>query len=174
MNEFWIKFITLAVLAVHFSGIEAQLELYYEDIVIETIDPEYIKDPEAHINTDSDDEDSIFVNFTIIKPLPTTAQGHLELIGASMGEYVMPTGFVFDMDICDLIDEPVLIGPFLKSIGFTPEDCPPPTGVYTTTEYRPPMEELPPELRPNKYKVIFDMTDDDTIMLRVVFYVEVQ
>ncbi|XP_063985513.1 uncharacterized protein LOC135166815 [Diachasmimorpha longicaudata] len=173
MNMFWIKFITL-VLAVQFSGIEGQLEIYYEDIVMENINSEYIKDAEAHINADSENGDSLFVNFTIIKALPTTAQGHLELVAASMGEYVMPTGLVFDLDICDLIDEPVLIGPFLKSIGFTAEDCPPPMGVYTTTEYRPPIEELPPELRPNKYKVIFDMVDQDIVILRVVFYVEIQ
>ncbi|XP_011303577.1 uncharacterized protein [Fopius arisanus] len=168
------KFITLTFFAVHLLGIQAKLNVYFENFYVDEVDSNYIRDAEVDINTDSEYDNTIFVNFTIVNPLPKTTKAYLEVIGMSMGEFVLPTGLFFDMDMCSLDDEPVLLGPFFDSLGFTSENCPPENGVYTSLHYEVPTDELPSEIHTNKYKIIFKFADDGKTIISLIFITEIQ
>ncbi|CAG5099454.1 Protein of unknown function [Cotesia congregata] len=78
-----------------------------------------------------------------------------------MGEYVIDTGIDVTMDFCDSLEEPIILGPFFKGIGFDADNCPPGIGVYGSEGYQIPMEQLPDGFMPNNYKIILDIFHED-------------
>ncbi|XP_057330033.1 uncharacterized protein LOC130670621 [Microplitis mediator] len=152
--------------------IEAQggLDIVVEDANCPFYDKEYFTEPETFIT----DQNSLVVNITIIKSLPIEAQGHLALIGASMGEYVVSTGIDQEMDMCDILQEPIMTGPLFKVLGFSEDDCPPEVGVYGTEGYVIPTDTLPDGFPPNKYMVNTTLSYDEKPLLVCQMFANVQ
>ncbi|CAD6234274.1 GSCOCG00007709001-RA-CDS [Cotesia congregata] len=146
---FWI----LTVFASQLLSAQGSYDLHIEDVVIAAYSEEYFTEPDAYI----DDTNAIVVNVSIIKQLPTEAQGHFSLFGASMGEFVIDTGIDVTLDLCDILNEPIMMGPLFAALGFDPNSCPPDVGVYGTDGYRLQMDTLPDDFPPNKYRVILEI-----------------
>lgn len=47
------------------------------------------------------------------------------MLGDSMGEYVVPSGLDAEMTLCEMINEPIVLGNVLKVFGFNENECPP-------------------------------------------------
>ena len=43
-----------------------------------------------------------------------------------MGRYIKSTGIDVKGKICEVSKEPIIVGPFLSSVGFNDKPCPPP------------------------------------------------
>ena len=50
----------------------------------------------------------------------------MRIFGLSMGEYKISSGVDVKMKLCDFLDEPLFVAPFLAVLGMTRETCPPP------------------------------------------------
>ncbi|XP_057330803.1 uncharacterized protein LOC130671114 isoform X2 [Microplitis mediator] len=118
--------ITLVVITQSF-GIQGAIDVVFEDTDCPFYDKEYFLEPEAFVN----DQNALFSNITIIKRLPIETEARFTILGASMGEYVVSTGIDQTVDLCDLIEDPILAGPFLSAIGFSEDHCPPEIQINT-------------------------------------------
>ncbi|XP_057329056.1 uncharacterized protein LOC130669921 isoform X2 [Microplitis mediator] len=142
------------------------MNLVLEDADCPVYDEEYFREPETYVN----DENAWVVNMTLIKPLLIETQGHFSLIGASMGEYVVNTGFDVRMSLCDFIAEPIIIGRVLQGLGFSEDHCPPGSGLYGTEGYIFPTDTLPDEFPPNKYLAAFGLSYEEKPMITFQVY----
>ncbi|XP_057335720.1 uncharacterized protein LOC130674413 isoform X4 [Microplitis mediator] len=109
------------VIITQWFGIQGFVPIVFEDIVFPVYNKEYFTEPEGYITN----ENTLALNFTIIKLLPIEAQIHSVLKAASMGEYVVDTGIDIVMDLCDIIAEPILAAGMFQELGFSPDHCPP-------------------------------------------------
>ncbi|KAG8035596.1 hypothetical protein G9C98_001024, partial [Cotesia typhae] len=80
------------------------------------------------------------------------------VLGVSMGEYLIQTGIDFEMSLCDMFNEPVILGP---------------KGVYETESYTVPIELMPDEFKPNKYLGILELRHEDKELAVVYVYCNV-
>ncbi|XP_057337658.1 uncharacterized protein LOC130675810 [Microplitis mediator] len=152
--------ITLVVITQSF-GIQGAVNVVFEDIDCPVYDKEYFLEPEVFV----DNHNSLVSNFTIIKLLPEEAQARLAIIGASMGEYVVSTGIDQTMELCDLIEEPIMAGPALKLLGFSEDHCPPEPGNYGTEDYVFTPERLSETTIPNQYLMNMTLSYEDKLLL---------
>ncbi|KAG8042008.1 hypothetical protein G9C98_007316 [Cotesia typhae] len=156
---FWI----LTVFASQFLSTQGAYDILIEDVVIVAYSKEYFTEPDAYV----DDTNAIVVNVSLIKRPPTAAQGHFALVGASMGEYVIDTGIDVTLNLCDMFNEPIMIGPFFAALGFDPDNCPPDVGVYGTNGYRLRMDTLPDDFPPNQYRVTLEILYEEEELLHI-------
>ncbi|CAD6221164.1 GSCOCG00005065001-RA-CDS [Cotesia congregata] len=112
--------------------------------------------------------------FSIIKQFPPETQTHFQILGASMGEYVVQTGLEVQMKLCEILDEPIIMGPILHLLGFVETDCPPSPGVYGNQGCSIPMELMPDHFMPNKYLVIGEVLFEEEKLVVVHIYCNVQ
>ncbi|XP_034941299.1 uncharacterized protein [Chelonus insularis] len=159
-------FIVVGLWLVHLCCVQAELNIVLLDIDAPVQNPEYITDFEGYM---SDDEDpQVICNFTIIKELPQGCKGHLILKGASMGEFVISTGIDYEMDFCEMFDEPIIMGRLLRMLGFKKENCPPIPGVYGSEGFQLDTDTLPDEFPSNNYLAIFEIVDENDEELMVM------
>ncbi|CAG5073867.1 Protein of unknown function [Cotesia congregata] len=113
------------------------------------------------------------------------SRGHVSLMGASMGEYVVDIGFDLTMDFCELVEERLLIGPLFQAIGFDPNRCPPDVmsyqllfvlisvdymGIYGIDNYEPLIEAMPDNFPRNMYRIVIDIhSQEEQIMIFHIF-----
>ncbi|CAD6230917.1 GSCOCG00006883001-RA-CDS [Cotesia congregata] len=159
----------LIVFTVQFFGVKGALEIIIEDIVYPVFNKEYLIEPDVYVNADN----QVFINFTIVKSLPIETQSSFELLGASLGEYVIHTGIEQQMGLCEMIDEPVIVGPLLQMVGFRKFDCPPPPGIYKKENIEIPMELMPDEMTPNKYLISWELMYKEEKLLVVMIYINI-
>ncbi|XP_043272049.1 uncharacterized protein [Venturia canescens] len=152
-------------------GIVSGLRVYIEDISLEDVDSEYF-------DVDNTDgyviDNTISTNLTVIKQLPDDTEAHFKISGLSMGKYTLPTGVDVRMPICEVQDEPIILGPFFSVLGFSEEHCPPEPGNYHKEGYTLPMENLPDDFPNNKYQALFEITAGDESILSAEVYCDVQ
>ncbi|XP_057338881.1 uncharacterized protein LOC130676573 isoform X1 [Microplitis mediator] len=89
----------------------------------------------------------------------------LVIMGASMGEYVVSTGIDQTMELCDLIEEPIMAGPNLKLLGFSEDHCPPLPGNYGTQDYVFTSTRFPDTIIPNQYLMNMTLSYEDKLLL---------
>ncbi|KAH0539195.1 hypothetical protein KQX54_001870 [Cotesia glomerata] len=143
----------LLVSILQFLRAERSYDLIIEDVLVSTYNKEYFTEPDLYI----DDSNALIVNISIIKQFPIGTEDRLKIMAASMGEYVIDIGIDVKMDFCDSLEEPIVMGPLFKALGFDADNCPPGVGVYGSVGYQIPMEQLPDGFMPNNYKVILDI-----------------
>ncbi|XP_074107533.1 uncharacterized protein LOC141532860 [Cotesia typhae] len=90
-----------------FIGIKGAIEIIIEDVLCPIFNEEYVTEPHVYIDVNN----RAFVNFSIIKQLPPDVQLEFHVLGVSMGEYLIQTGIDFEMSLCDMFNEPVILGP---------------------------------------------------------------
>ncbi|KAH0561651.1 uncharacterized protein LOC123265603 [Cotesia glomerata] len=157
------------VLAAQFFGVKGALEIVIEDIVCPFFSKEYLTEPDVYVNADN----QVFLNFSIVKSFPTETQSYFQLLGASMGEYVIHTGLELQMSLCEMLDEPIIVGPILQIVGFDKPNCPSPPGVYGNENIEIPMELMPDEVIPNKYLISWELTYKEEKLLVIMIYIHV-
>ncbi|KAH0552273.1 hypothetical protein KQX54_008131 [Cotesia glomerata] len=105
-----------------------------------------------------------------ISDLIELTNGRVSLMGASMGEYVVDIGIDLTMDFCELVEEPILIGPLFQAIEFDPNRCPPDAGIYGTDNYEPLIEAMPDNFPQNMYRAVIDIhSQEEQIMIFHIF-----
>ncbi|CAG5072562.1 Protein of unknown function, partial [Cotesia congregata] len=72
------------------------------------------------------------------------------------------------MGLCEMLDEPILLGPAIRMFGF--KTCPPPVGVYGNQGLEIPMESLPDEFISNKYLVVLELLYEDEKLVVLNIY----
>ncbi|XP_057335719.1 uncharacterized protein LOC130674413 isoform X3 [Microplitis mediator] len=149
------------VIITQWFGIQGFVPIVFEDIVFPVYNKEYFTEPEGYITN----ENTLALNFTIIKLLPIEAQIHSVLKAASMGEYVVDTGIDIVMDLCDIIAEPILAAGMFQELGFSPDHCPPEIGTYGTEGYIFPTDGLPDDIPPNQYMMTTSILYEDQSLL---------
>ncbi|KAH0539194.1 uncharacterized protein LOC123259226 [Cotesia glomerata] len=156
----------LIVLIFQLLSVQGTYDLIIEDVTVPEYNEEYLNEPDVYI----DDNLKVVVNLTIIKQFPSTSVGRVWLMGASMGDYVVDTGIDVTMDFCELVEEPIVIGPLFQAIGFDPNHCPPDVGVYGTDSYEPLTEGMPDDFPPNVYRMAIDIhTQEQKILIFHIF-----
>ncbi|XP_057340422.1 uncharacterized protein LOC130677600 [Microplitis mediator] len=152
--------ITLVVITQSF-GIQGAIDVVFEDSLCPFYDEEYFLEPDVFV----DNHNSLVSNVTIIKLLPEETQSRLVIMGASMGEYVVSTGIDQTMELCDLIEEPIMAGPNLKLLGFSEDHCPPLPGNYGTEDYVFSPERYSEKIIPNQYMMNMTLSYEDKLLL---------
>ncbi|XP_057328556.1 uncharacterized protein LOC130669590 [Microplitis mediator] len=158
------------VIITQWFGIQGSVPIVFEDVVFPVYSKEYFTEPEAYIT----DENALAVNFTIIKLLPIEAQYHSVLLAASMGEYVVNTGIKIQMDLCDIIEEPILSAGLFRELGFSEDHCPPEIGTYGTEGYILPTDGLPDNIPPNQYVMTTSILYEGKSLLIMQTFFKVQ
>ncbi|XP_044589747.1 uncharacterized protein LOC123268587 [Cotesia glomerata] len=100
--------------------------------------------------------------------------GYWGIIGASLGEYVVNTGIDIQMPLCDMINEPVILGPLLRVFGFREDNCPPKMGVYGSEGYTLSTATFPDDFPRNQYKSLFELTIEGKKLIIVNIFFEIQ
>ncbi|XP_044575012.1 uncharacterized protein LOC123258838 [Cotesia glomerata] len=162
-------FAILLVFVLQFLNSKGDYDLFMEDVDNPAYNEEYFTKPDFYL----DNNNGIVLNFSIIKQLPEGTEGRFIIKRASMGEYVVDTGIDVTMGLCDGIEEPILIGPILKVLGFTVDNCPPGVGVYQFEGYKLPKENLPDDFPPNNYKVTLEIFYGEQIILIIEVLVKI-
>ncbi|KAK0182471.1 hypothetical protein PV327_000611 [Microctonus hyperodae] len=142
-------------------GKNAELTVVYEDVIFPIINEKYFGMVDVFLTEDN----LIAGNFSIKQSLPESAICHLYMLGDSMGEYVVPSGLDAEMTLCEMINEPIVLGSVLKVFGFDKDECPPKSGFYGNEGYKIPTENFPDSFTPNKYLFILELyTPDEPII----------
>ncbi|CAD6230915.1 GSCOCG00006882001-RA-CDS [Cotesia congregata] len=141
-----------------------------EDAVCSVFSKEYLTEPDLYVTTDN----HVYVNFSIIKTFPVGTQSHFQITGATLGEYVMDFGVDVITDFCEVIREPVIVGPVANKIGFFKTDCPPSPGVYGNENIEIPMDHLPDRLVPNKYRLTWELLHKTEKLFVILTYIVVR
>ncbi|XP_044589749.1 uncharacterized protein LOC123268589 [Cotesia glomerata] len=160
----------LIVLTAQFFSVQGNFVVLLKDIDCPLFNEEFFTEPDAYI----DDNNAIFFNTTIVKELLPTTQGYLAIIGASLGEYVVNTGFDIQMPLCDMMNEPVILGPLLRVFGFSEDNCPPKMGVYGSEGYTLPTATFPDDFPRNQYQSLFELTIEGKKLIIVNIFFEIQ
>ncbi|CAD6244324.1 GSCOCG00013345001-RA-CDS [Cotesia congregata] len=150
-------------------GVQGAVEIIIEDVLFPTFSKEYLTEPDVYVDVNN----QLFANFSIVKQFPPDAQVHFEILGASMGEYVIETGIEIQMSLCEMKDEPVILNPILGMFGLSVSDCPHPVGVYGNQNIEIPMELLPDEFIPNKYLVVGEFLNEEEKLLVLMIYITI-
>ncbi|XP_057337407.1 uncharacterized protein LOC130675633 [Microplitis mediator] len=161
---------TTIFLIVQFLSIQGAMVIVLEDVVCPIFSEEYFTEPDTYL----DEHNGLVLNFTIIKTFPEATQGHFALVGASMGEYIVNTGIDVQMDLCDMLEEPIILGRFLRVFGFSEDNCPPKIGVYGSEGYEIPTDTLPDDFPPNKYLAIFEILGEGKSLIVAHIYFSIQ
>ncbi|CAD6232568.1 GSCOCG00006954001-RA-CDS [Cotesia congregata] len=140
------------------------------DSLCPVYDAEYMTEPDTYV----DDNNGLFFNFSIIKTVPSTIEGYLAIIGASMGEYVVDIGINLIMPFCEMLDEPLFMSPLLQMFGFNKDNCPPKPGVYGSESYTVPTSMFPENFPPNQYKIAFEIMNEGKQILVIDVYFDIQ
>ncbi|XP_057328677.1 uncharacterized protein LOC130669670 [Microplitis mediator] len=164
-----IVLIAIVVISQSF-GIQGAMNIVFEDMTCPFYSEEYFEEPDTFIN----DQNALVVNVSILKPVPIESQGCFKLTGASMGEYVVDTGFNVQLDLCDAIEEPIIMGRLFQAFGFSVDDCPPGIGVYGSEGYIMPTDTFPDEFPPNKYLVELSILLEEKPLLILHTFVSIQ
>ena len=105
------------------------------------------------------------------------------------------------MKLCDMLDEPIILGPFFSVLGFTSDNCPPSAvskimclsylnfsfynicyykfilrlgqGTYGQEGYHLPTEALPDDFPENKYLAIFEILFNGKPLIGVKVFTDV-
>ncbi|XP_057330972.1 uncharacterized protein LOC130671222 [Microplitis mediator] len=160
--------ITLVVITQSF-GIQGAVDIVLEDTECPFYDKEYFLEPEVFVNN----QNQFASNITIIKQLPIETQGHLTILAASMGEYVVSTGIDQTVDLCDIMEDPIVSAPFLSAIGFSQDHCPPEIGHYGTEGYVLDPEALADRVPPNQYMLNITLSYEEKILLLCQSFIKV-
>ncbi|CAD6232570.1 GSCOCG00006955001-RA-CDS [Cotesia congregata] len=160
----------LIVLTAQFFSVQGDFVVLLKDIDCPLFNEEYFTEPDTYI----DDNNAIFFNTTIVKEFLPLTQGYLGIIGASLGEYVVNTGIDVEMTLCDMMNEPVIMGPLLRVFGFSDDNCPPKPGVYGSEGYTLPTATFPDDFPRNQYKAVFKLTNEDEELIILNIYFEIQ
>ncbi|XP_074098097.1 uncharacterized protein LOC141526854 isoform X2 [Cotesia typhae] len=160
----------LIVLLVQFFGIKGNLQIFVNDVIFPTYSEEYLLEPDVYLDADN----KAVVNITIVNRFPPETQVHLIVLGASMGEYVIQTGFDIQMGLCETMEEPILVGSALRSFGFVTSDCPPSPGVYGTDGFVIPTDTLPDDFPANQYLFIFEILFEEEKIIEIYEYIHIQ
>ncbi|XP_074107616.1 uncharacterized protein LOC141532912 [Cotesia typhae] len=99
----------LIILTAQLYSVQGEFGVILRDAVCPYYDSEYVTEPDIYV----DDNNGIFFNFSSIQALPSTVEGRFRMIGASMGEYVVDTRLNVHLPLCEMLDEPVILGPLL-------------------------------------------------------------
>ncbi|KAG8035597.1 hypothetical protein G9C98_001025, partial [Cotesia typhae] len=99
---------------------------------------------------------------------------HFQLLGASMGEYVIQTGLDLVIDLCEMINEPIILNYILRVSGFSADDCPPSPGIYGCQEFSVPTDILPDGFTPNKYLIVGEYLYGEEKLLVCYLYCNIQ
>ncbi|XP_057319618.1 uncharacterized protein LOC130664010 [Microplitis mediator] len=151
-------------------GIQGAMNIVYEDITCFSYSEEYFTEPDTFIN----DQNELVVNISIVKTIPQGSKGCFKLTGASMGEYIVDSGFNVQLDFCDALEEPIIMGRLFNAFGFSVDDCPPGIGVYGSEGYTIPTDTLPDEFPPNKYLVEIKVSYEEKPLLVLHVYAYIQ
>ncbi|KAK0085979.1 hypothetical protein PV325_004095 [Microctonus aethiopoides] len=103
------------------SKSKAAVDVFFEDFEAVYVDEKYFSKPDCYFTDDKE----MNLNLTILKRFSDNAQGSLNMLGLSMGEYVLPSGLDIEMKFCEMIDEALVMGPILKMLGIESDNCPP-------------------------------------------------
>ncbi|KAK0164377.1 hypothetical protein PV328_003013 [Microctonus aethiopoides] len=150
--------------------LRAELVIVYEDVIFPIINEKYFGMVDAYLTEDN----RIAGNFSIIQSLPESAVCHIYMLGDSMGEYVVPSGLDAEMTLCEMINEPIVLGNLLKVFGFNKDECPPKAGFYGNEGYMVPTTNFPDSFTSNKYLFIIELYTSDEAIITVHLTLDVQ
>ena len=129
---------------------QADLDVTFEDAHFTALDSEYFDLDQCSVVIEPNEEgvNAAYVQITLIKLVDEAAtvsllysilfchcyvyvrlygfQGRFFIRGLSMGRYMKSTGIDWHMTICEMLREPIVMGPFFAVLGFNNTSCPPP------------------------------------------------
>ncbi|XP_034946351.1 uncharacterized protein [Chelonus insularis] len=149
-----------------FFGLKAQLDVTLLDFVFESYDPDYFKDME--IITWNNDID---INMTVIDYMPLEAELRIQIIGATMGEYKVPTGIDWKFSLCEGLNEPIIMRMMMSYLVPPIDDCPPELGTYSGSYKFDDFRTFPDSFPPNNYLTITSIYTSEKTLLEMRSYV---
>ncbi|XP_034940642.1 uncharacterized protein [Chelonus insularis] len=109
-------------------------EIVAHDLKCRVYKEEFLRDVKVFFHADSDINE-FFANFTIIKPIPDDAVGHIRALKRSeSGIYDIPTNFQFSRPFCETVTDPTsLFWYTIHTMIF--DTCPPQPGTYVIERF---------------------------------------
>ncbi|XP_034947863.1 uncharacterized protein [Chelonus insularis] len=167
-----ISSIVIALGIYQLPYIQAELSIVSFDVDCPTVNPEYFSNVEIYL-LDEGRDNEYFVNFTLIKTFPPGTQTHFKMIGATMGEYKVPTGFDIAMPSCASVSEPIIGNRIFESLGI--KSCPVQPGTYSSSKLTViETATLPDTFPANKYVAEFSAKLEDEIFFYCRNFFEIQ
>ncbi|XP_034933923.1 uncharacterized protein [Chelonus insularis] len=145
---------------------KADLEVILLDFKFEYYDLDYFKDMDSDVWGNE-----IFINVTITNFLPEEAELRLQVIGATMGEYIVPTGIDFLYSLCAGLKEPNIMTSAINYLEPPLDDCPPKPGSYVADATFDDFSTFPENFPPNNYFVNTTVFTPEKIFLEMHAYV---
>ncbi|XP_034940778.1 uncharacterized protein [Chelonus insularis] len=130
MRIFWIS--TIIYIVQILTICQSSMVITITDVTF-FCDPEFCSDESKVYLVNKDIKNEVFSSLTLVKSLPNSSKAHIEVLVETDGQYQILNNIDQWMPMCDLIDEPVLLGKLFRNMGF--KGCPVDPGVYSNPSY---------------------------------------
>ncbi|XP_046750743.1 uncharacterized protein LOC124413965 [Diprion similis] len=156
---------------------ESQGIFYHiQDCEIEVIDEEWfdVDATSCELELLNDTFNAIKLDFRVIKDLPEDTYGEFDVFIRRAGNYKTSTGIYVKENLCNFVNEEVMLGDLFKTVGITENTCPLKKGNYKTEDSWYPSRKLMPKTVDGiDYKTMFAISANGKRIFILAVYAEI-
>ncbi|CAD6208949.1 GSCOCG00010763001-RA-CDS [Cotesia congregata] len=158
----------LIILVAQLVSVQGGIQMTFKYAEVPSYNKEYVTEPDMYIY----DGDKVFLNYSVIKQFPPTTEEHYVILGASMGEYVVETGFDLQLPLCEFLD--LGMGYFSDLLGFDQDNCPPKPGVYGNEAHVFAANDFTDNFPTNEYKSFLEFKNNSEVIMALCTFLDIQ